>query len=203
MLTFNAEDHSYWLDDERIPSVTEIIRFLNVDVMSSANREMRNAAAERGTRIHEACTVYDFDPDAEVDGDIAGYVKAYADFKRDYRIEEWHLFEAMLYCRDGFAGTLDRYGEIDGVPTVLDIKTGSKLNMRVHSIQLYAYKELLRLNNYKVDQGAILHLKKNGEYSLKLVTDIRVNDDYRDIFYRCFDLHLYLKGLYEHKEEDY
>ena len=193
MLTFNAEDHSYWLDDRSIPSVTEIIRFLNVDIMTTANREMRNAAAERGTRIHEACTVYDFDPDAEVDGDIAGYVKAYADFKRDYRIKEWGLFEAMLDVF-WFAGTIDRYGEIDGIPTVLDIKTGSKLHMKTHSIQLAAYADLLRLNGYEVKQGAILHLKNNGEYSLKLIPDLIENTRYIEIFNHCFELHDYLKG---------
>lgn len=192
MLTFKVDDHSYWLDDKSIPSVTEIIRFLNVDVMATANREMRSAAAERGTRIHEACTVYDFDPTAEVDGDIAGYVKAYADFKRDYGIKEWQLFEAILGC-DMYAGTLDRYGEIDGVPTVLDIKTGSKLHMETHAVQLAAYTCLLHLNGYPAEQGAILHLKKSGDYTLKFVSDLGIGKTYYNVFHDCLRLNYYLK----------
>lgn len=192
MLIFNAEEHKYTNDGVVIPSVTEVIRFLSVDVIANANKELRNASAERGTRIHEACTAYDFDPQCEVDGDIAGYVQAYADFKRDYKIGDWELFEAM-FGNEYFAGTLDRFGEIDGIPTVLDIKTGSKLNMKVHGVQLSAYSELLLEHGHVVLQGAILHLKKNGAYTLNTIDCVNLFDLY-PVFQKCLYLHNYLKG---------
>ena len=192
MLIFNAEEHKYINDGKVIPSVTEVIRFLSVDVAASANKEMRNAAAERGTRIHEACTAYDFVPQCEVDGDIVGYVQGYAAFKRDYCIKDWERFESIL-GNEYYAGTLDRYGKLDGIPTVLDIKTGSRLHMKVHTVQLAGYAKLLLENNHPVAQGAILQLKKNGTYTLKTVSDDELADAYF-IFKRCLELHNYLKG---------
>lgn len=191
-LIFNTNDHSYLYQGKRVPSVTEIIRFLNVDVIGTASREARDAAAERGTRIHEACTVYDFDPDAEIDGDIVGYVQAYADFRRDYGIRDWLLYEAMFGNYE-FAGTLDRYGMVDGKPTVLDIKTGSKLHMEAHAVQLAGYAYLLRQNNYLPLQGAVLHLKKDGKYTLKF-TDVDIHGIPSKMFGKCLTLHNYLKG---------
>lgn len=191
-LIFNADDHSYLYQGVQVPSVTEVIRFLNVDVIGSANKEMRKAAAERGTRIHEACTVYDFDPTADVDGDIVGYVQAYADFKRDFGIRDWLLYEAMFGNQE-VAGTLDRYGMVDGKPTILDIKTGSKLHMKAHAVQLAGYAYLLRAGNYLPLQGAVLHLKKDGKYTLKY-TDVDIHGTPSLMFRKCLSLHNYLKG---------
>lgn len=190
MLKFKVDDHSYWVNDRQLPSVTEIIRFLNVDIIGSANKEAKEAAAERGTRIHEACTAYDFGDD-ECDGDIVGYIKAYADFKRDYGVKDWSMFETIV-GNEHYAGTLDRYGKIDGVTTVLDIKTGSKLHMKTHVVQLAGYTELLLEDRKPVEQGAILHLKKDGAYTLKIVDIDELCDAYL-IFRRCLELHNYLK----------
>ena len=168
---FDEDRHEYSVDGKIVPSVTHIIRFLACDVAAGASAAMRDAAAERGSRIHEACTAYDIDgEDAEIDGDIVGYVRAYANFLRDYSIKTWLSFEKPL-CSLGvrqFAGTIDRFGMIDGKGTLVDIKTGSKLNMPMHRAQLSGYEILLNDNGFSVEQKAVLHLRRDGAYSFRL-----------------------------------
>ena len=167
MLTFDADKHEYRIDGEIVPSVTHITRFLSVDVMSGADPYMRDMAADRGTRIHEACTSYDFDGEnADVDADIDGYVQAYARFKRDYQVGEWEMYERPLGGH-GYAGTLDRYGMIDGYRVLLDIKTGSKVNKVAAFAQLAGYDSLLESNTMdSADAYWVLHLKKDGKYTV-------------------------------------
>lgn len=192
-LTFDEERHEYTVDGVVVPSVTQIIRFLSCDTAAAASPSMRDAAAERGSRIHAACTAYDFDgEDAEVDGDIVGYVRAYATFLRDYCVKGWELFEAQCAYGDDFAGTIDRYGVIDGVPTLVDIKTGSRLHMLTHRAQLAAYRQVLCAFGYDVNASAILHLKKDGTYVYRAVPT--PDCAAIDAFNHCKYIHKYLKG---------
>ena len=176
-LTFNEERHEYSVDGVILPSVTEITKFLSVDIAENANHEMRDAAAERGRRIHEACTAYDFDGEnAEIDADIIGYVEAYAKFKRDYQITDWIYYEHPMGSDDaGYAGTLDRFGIIDAVPYIVDLKTGTRVAKLEWAAQLAGYRELLEREHFdeRIDCGAnlssarcaVLHLKKDGKYT--------------------------------------
>ena len=194
-LLFDEDRHEYSVDGKIVPSVTHIIRFLACDVAAGANASMRDAAAERGSRIHEACTAYDIDgEDADVDGDIVGYVRAYADFLRDYSIKTWLSFEKPL-CSLGvrqFAGTIDRFGMIDGKGTLVDIKTGSKLNMPMHRAQLCGYDILLSDNGFSVDRRAILHLRKDGKYTFHIVP--QSDPEAMSAFIACCKIHKYLEG---------
>lgn len=196
-VVFDEATHIYTVEGQELPSVTEIIRFLSFDAAVGADKAMRDYAAECGTRIHEACTLYDFEgEDAEVDTDIVGYVQAYAAFKRDYGITDWLYYEKPLgSVRLGYAGTPDRIGLIDGCMTILDIKTGSKINKYALAAQLTGYHELaaVELGITNVSQRWGLHLKKNGSYSvinapLSLMA-----------FVCCRLLHNILKGEYDGK----
>lgn len=192
-LVFDEAKHEYRLDGVVLPSVTEICKFLAMDVAEGANREARDAAAERGHRVHEACTMHDFEGDeCEIDGDIVGYVEAYAAFKRDYQIKEWLLYEHPMASLERFyAGTLDRVGYMDGCPTIIDIKSGSTVSKLSWAAQLKGYELLLRdemeekqdetFNPWNL-RNAILKLKNDGKYTL-----------YRDlpngeIFFKCNEL---------------
>lgn len=195
-LVFDAKKHEYSVGGVVIPSVTQIIRFLSCDTAAAASPAMRDAAAERGSRIHEACTAFDVDGDGiDVDGDIIGYVRAYAAFLRDYRIREWILFEAPLLSvsvTNLYAGTIDRYGIIDGLPTLVDIKTGSKINMPLHRVQLAGYTRLLRDNEYSVQATAVLHLRKDGSYTYRPQETADVIAF--SVFDYCRVLHDYMRG---------
>lgn len=174
-VTFEPETHTYRLEDGReIPSVTHILRFMNVDISEFADRNARDRAAERGKRIHEACMIYDYEGEATVEPDIAPYLNSYAAFIADY-CPTWEGIEVpvasvLLSGADGgfFAGTVDRFGMIDGERVVLDIKTGTSRAYSSYIAQAAAYSWALSHSNirFKSDKIAYLILKPDG-YTFK------------------------------------
>ena len=203
-VVFDESTHTYTVDGQVLPSVTEIIRFLHYDTAVGADKAMRDYAADRGTRIHEACTAYDFDgEDAEVDADIVGYVQAYAAFKRDYGIADWLYYEKPIGSVElGFAGTPDRIGLIDGKMAILDFKTGSNVNKHALEAQLNGYEVLASttespykndpfLQGLRIERLVGLQLKKDGAYR---IIDVPLRERF---FATCLRLHRFTKGEYD------
>lgn len=181
-LTFNEKEHRYFDGDIELPSVTTITRFCHHDSMSWRGQDP--FYRERGALVHDLCCDYDFTGELPHGTGVDGYLVAYANFKRDWRIKDWLHVEMMLgSAKHGFAGTLDRLGIIDGNLSILDIKTSSKLNILALSAQLTGYRILLGqdVNLYG------LQLKKDGKYMLK---EIPFDEE---LFYCCKTLHE--KGL--------
>ena len=171
-ITFNEERHEYVVDGLKIPSVSEIIRPLMVDVAEKGKPWLRDIAAERGTRIHEATMLLDYGEDIEVDYDIAGYLKAYHRFLDDYN-PKWEGIETIVY-HDGlqYAGTVDRYGYIDGAKTLVDIKTGA-YNKYPMCAQLGAYiTALAKMNGFRAERAFDLMLSKDGTYQIKYIDHV-------------------------------
>lgn len=170
-IEFNELEHRYWIGGNEVPSVTQVIRYLSIDQATGADPAMRNAAAERGTRIHSACCDYDYDHECEVDGDITGWVEGYAKFLRDYQIDDWVAQEKIVGGEIAgymMAGTIDRVGVIDGDLMVVDIKTGSKIHEAPVSAQTVAYALMYeQMTGAKVAKVAVLHLNKKGGYVFK------------------------------------
>lgn len=170
MLTFDEATHTYTLDGIRLPSVTEVTRFCAYDYKSD-RPWLAEAAASRGTAVHEACALIDYGEEPEETPEIAGYLKAYRRFLADYK-PEWELIEHPIGSLDvGFAGTLDRFGTIDGEPSILDIKTG-QLHGAALSAQLTAYSELLQTETFLLPPEPDLYalkLSNDGTYTLKRI----------------------------------
>ena len=83
-IQFNEERHEYSVDGVIVPSVSEILKPLTVDTVEKAKPWLRDIAADRGTRIHQATMLMDYGEDVEIDADIEGYIKAYQRFLDDY-----------------------------------------------------------------------------------------------------------------------
>lgn len=193
-ISFDEENHIYTVDGKTVPSVTEILRPLSVDTMELANPILREQAASRGSRVHEATIVYDYEGlDEEViDNDICLYIKAYADFVRDYRIKYYVLTETPI-SNGEYAGTLDRLAFIDGRFTVIDFKTGTTVDPRKEAAQLYAYARLLAdnefngIDSYQRFNGFIVRLKKDGTYAVQ-ERDLDVGKAFFDKCYELFNM---------------
>ena len=171
-LHFDEATHTYTLDGTKLPSVTHLIRYLDVDVDKS-RPWMRDEAAERGTIVHNLCAMMDYGEDIseETPFYLQGYVNAYANFLRDYDVR-WELIERPDWAeRDGlrFAGTLDRFGYVNGNPFIVDIKTGTSGSDARHSAQLSAYSLFPCINTSPVAL-AVLYLRKDGTYRFKQQT---------------------------------
>lgn len=172
-LMFFGENHRYELDGVELPSVTQIVRFMNYDTAAGANNAMRDAAAERGSRVHGYCADLVFGELGEVDGDCAGYVRAAERFLRDYQIQDFLAVEQPFGNLElGFAGTVDLIAYIDGHITIIDWKTGAKINRHVLAAQLTGYLALYTESDLRPDcppeQIKLLgvQLQKTGKYRL-------------------------------------
>lgn len=83
----------------------------------------------------------------------------------------------------GYAGTLDRFGAMQGKAVLLDIKSGSMLHHPAVAAQLAGYWWLLLNEGFAADQMMALRLDKSGVYELK------EEKDGRDLFKACQVLH--------------
>ena len=172
-ITFDAENHQYYIDGVEVPSVTTVCRFLSYD-QKSDKPWLARVAADRGTRVHAACAAIDYGIDPEETEDIAGYLKAYRRFLKDYR-PEWEGIEYTVGNNE-IAGTIDRFGTLyDGRFCILDIKTGARLCDAPLRAQLTGYKRLLAVNiGFYPDYLYALQLSKDGTYHLR---EVRQDDE--------------------------
>lgn len=171
-ITFDETTHTYTVDGTEVPSVTTVCRFLSYD-QKSDRPWLAKIAADNGTRIHAACALLDYGEEPEEDADTHGYLLAYRRFLADYR-PEWAGIETITACPElGLAGTVDRFGWLyDGIPIILDIKTGAKLHNAPLRAQLTGYQRLLSndaQHNFHAQRLLALQLRKDGTYVLQEV----------------------------------
>lgn len=163
-LMFEEESHIYTLQGEVLPCVSDLCRFLHREVYKDAPSWAMEAAAERGTAVHEAAQQLDSTGTADIPDEYAPYLQAYAAFLREHDVE-WMLIEQPLYHPQHlYAGTIDRYGIVDGFHILVDLKTTYTIYKPLCGAQLNLYRLMLIIRGYPVQRLAILHLKKDGTY---------------------------------------
>lgn len=183
-IRFNEEKHEYTWDGEKVPSVSEILSPLSADRYGLINGMVLADAARRGRAVHALTEAIDYG--VSVDGDedaieFEAYVEAYCSFLIEHDVT-WVLSEEIVTYtkaeaeRPVYAGTLDRYGLIDGERAIVDIKTYASLDADAQmqaSCQTQLYKDALISNGFEA-HGAkryVLHLKKDGKYRLASLDD--------------------------------
>lgn len=166
LLFFDA-GHKYELDGEPLPSVSELCRFISREIYGDVSQYSLDQAAERGTAVHKATEALDKYGKIDVEDCILPYVRAYIKFRQEHAVD-WQKIEfAIHHPTDKYAGTLDRYGLIDGALSILDIKTSYVIHAPLCLAQLNLYCRMMEANQFQVEKLFILHLKKDGQYRLK------------------------------------
>ena len=207
MNEFDAATHTYTIDGVTVPSVTEICSVLTSGKYSGGQGVIA-AARARGTAVHELCEAYDYGTLEEVPIELAGYVKAWADFCRDYR-PEWLYIEHPMYSKElQMAGTCDRIGVIDGKMCVVDVKTtanmgrASKLAL---ACQLFAYEVLYyRQHDERTDGDSFgVQLKRAGSYAVHTMVDIanKYSAHIGSLLASCREIYFAVNGRKEWKNE--
>ena len=167
-LLFYDPTHTYTLDGEVIPSVSEITRFMSREIYGDLQQNTLDRAAGRGSAVHKATEVLDKYGTVEASDDIVPYVRAYVQFLREHSVE-WEMIEhAVVSPEQDYAGTLDRYGTVDGKKTLADIKAISAMTPGHRKL----YEATLNLYRICVESGSpverllIIWLRKDGTYKL-------------------------------------
>lgn len=181
-LTFDAETHTYRINGERVPSVTQVLEGAGLIDTRWFNDEART----RGTYVALAtqyCDEGTLDYDALDDG-LRGYVEAWRKFKHEAgngKMEIISIERRVSNRKLRYAGTLDRLFKWGHQSWVLDIKTGSKAAW--HSLQTAGYAECLP-KSWLHKRGSVF-LKEDGTYKLD------VHDDFSDVHVFLSALNLY------------
>lgn len=130
--------------------------------------QIRDEAGRKGSTVHQLCEDYDNELECSIVNEF---------WQPQYKQIEWAMFERYVEFREkvkaelivnevhyisvmyGFAGTLDRVFNIDGVITLLDIKTANALHNH-YWLQMAAYKRLWDEVNpdMKIEETKILWL---------------------------------------------
>jgi len=170
-LTFDPAGHKYYVGGVEYPSVTTILKVAGVyDEYADVDPAILARAGLRGDAVHQAIEVYlttGHWPDHIRDDDIVGpYLDAFWSWYRWSNFEVWHVEHRTYSIRHGVAGTIDIVGKLDGVPSIIDVKSTRMLNKVATGYQTAAYRLLYNEHEddpaYRVRNRYALHLRNDG-----------------------------------------
>lgn len=165
-LIFREKDHIYLLGGEELPCVSDLCRFISREIYKDAPVWQLEAAAARGTAVHAATADLDAAGCAEINEEYSPYLAAYKAFLMEHSVS-WSMIEQPLYHpQHKYAGTIDRYGQIDKHTALVEIKTTYQVYKPLCRAQTNLYRLMLIALGYPVDRVYVLHLKKDGKYRL-------------------------------------
>lgn len=195
-LVLNTDTHTYTVNGVEIPSVSELTRFLTREVYADVNQAAMDFAASRGTKVHKAAEALDWYGKVEVDDETLPYLKAYLNFLKEKK-PCWLKIEWSVHSKEmTYAGTIDRYGDLDYKRVILDIKTTSRIDKN-HKVLYTAAQNLYRMaieEGCPVDALYILQLKKDGTYKL---IELEIQDELANA---CITLHQAFQKKRKRKE---
>ena len=133
--------------------------------VKAADKEKQRAAMI-GTAVHAGiewhlrrALGYDAGPEPRLPDAAAWAVESWKDWAASVKLEPLAI-ERTVYCLEcGYAGTLDLYARVKGVPSVLDWKTGRAIYPEAF-LQNVAYRHAARRLGMVSNQGLIVRLPK-------------------------------------------
>ena len=191
-LTFDEETHVYKLNGSKIlPSVTTVMTPLSSSEYGAIDKATLNAAAARGTAVHNSIENWLKFGIEDLEPEFAGYMEA---FKKWWEQDKPELVgsEIRIYHRlMEYAGTADLIAYIDKKLTLVDFKTTSRLIDKNCRVQLEAYAQALSSHGITVESKKIVHLKKDGTWKAP-VFEAKDPEAWR-IFGSCKSIYDYLR----------
>ena len=164
-LTFDEETHTYCLDGTRVPSVTQVISAAGlVDT-----RWHTPEACERGKYVHQAIEFFVHGVLSKdcLDARLVPYLDGFELFIMQSGFKTTYCELRLASPRLRYAGTLDLYGEINGVSWLIDFK--SVAAVPAYDVQLAAYAALAREAGMTVNKLGAICLNADGKYNLREV----------------------------------
>lgn len=197
-------------EGKRVPGATTITGLLNKPYLVTwANRlglegvdstKYRDEAASVGTLAHAMIQAHlereelDYSEYSPLDVDLAeNAVLSYFEWEKQHVVEPIMCETPLVSDSDLFGGTIDCYCKLDGVPTLLDFKTGKAIYDE-YFVQLAGYKELLEQYDYPVEQCRILRVGRDETegFEERTVTD---TNKYFQIFKNLLNVYYLKKEL--------
>jgi len=169
-LKFDPIKHIYTLDGEVIPSVTDLTRFIHNEIYGNVPAHMLRQSMSKGKAVNAATAELDRSGKASIRSDCAGYLQAYAAFKKEHEVS-WSMIDEQVHYKNYYAGTLDRVGMVDGRKVLLTISTASNLGRKLmtYFIATLSLYWLAAPNHSDISAQMVLQLRSDGTYRLREV----------------------------------
>lgn len=188
MLDFDPIAHEYTAHGRRVPSVTQVMdgTVTSFAGIPPAVLEYKSAL---GQAVHRACDLDDRKDldELSIDQVIVPYLSAWRKFIAETGFVYYYSEQAVHSIKYGYAGTLDRFGEIKSVATLIDLKTVTVLSPAT-GIQLAGYEQAARETfdhkSKKINRYAV-QLKPDGTYRMEQYKD---PNDFA-VFLACLQIH--------------
>lgn len=165
MLEFIEDTHTYILNGEIIPSVTQILEEIFPLKYNGVPKEYLESKSLYGTELHKMIEVIEKKKPKKPLGYIRKYykpniyqeesIKDYLEIKEKYNIKIIDS-EKKVHYKNKYAGTLDLKGYVNGKSAIIDIKTTYKIDELYVSWQ----NSLYELADEQVDELYCLWLPK-------------------------------------------
>lgn len=171
---FREEDHSYWVEGVRLPSVTTVLRemgFIDTQYFTEEGRM-------RGTLVHQLTELSDLGTldEESVDPRFEGYLYAWREFSKKEGFIWTEIEKRNYHPTLRFAGTPDRVGICRrGIETTIDIKTGPPAEW--HSYQLGGYLAMKWTTN-----ALTVHLRADGTFRFQHYLPLSSHNDWTAIY---------------------
>jgi hypothetical protein len=194
---FDEENHEYFINNKKVPSVTQILKICGFsDELKEIDTDVLENARSRGRNIHDAIEILNTGGKLSQEainelikfGDMP-YVDAAMEFKERF-VDETITTEGKVWYNDDkypYAGTYDDMFKIkDGVVCINDYKTSYAVKPSC-ALQLFAYY-IAYLGGVIVDNVVlqVTHLKKNGEYDIyRASVPSLLSNGVWSLFYEC------------------
>lgn len=185
VLRFEADRHEYFLGDDRIPSITQLVKMGGL--LGSGEQFYTEASRDRGTEVHSLCSDYDLGALdlPRLASPYRGYVLAYIAACHGLQPTWDEIEEADAHPGYRFAGRIDRVGTVQGLQTVAEIKSAAKA--KHHAVQT-ALQAILKSHRSGLPaerwQRLVIYVKNNGRFSVELHEDQRDFDQARALIKR-------------------
>lgn len=184
-IQFDEPSHTYTVNGNRYPSVTEIVGMLRPE--SGARDDVLEYKRQIGKAVHKAIELLEADnlDPGSLDLAIVPFVDAWRKFKHDASFSVLHSEKIVFSQKLRFAGTLDLTGLRATKVTLLDLKAvwamGKETGVQTAGYAL-CYEEM---TGVKVDERGGLQLLRDGTYKYFPYKD--AND--RNVFLACLSVH--------------
>ena len=139
MIHFDEATHTYWLQDRRLPSVTEVLKPLYGD-LRFVDQDLLDYKSDLGRAVHKAIELHVLDglDYSTLDDLVAQYFSQYLHFEWETGFKAT-ASEQIVHHSMGYAGMLDLAGSLGDTHAVIDAKTTAALSKAV-ALQLAAYR---------------------------------------------------------------
>lgn len=167
-LAFEERTHKYLLNGISLPSVTKIMNTLSSNLYSGIDEKVLARAADKGTAVHNAIDNYIRFGIDDISPELEGYYIAFKCWMNEHQVKPYGTEIKLYHKALMYAGTADMVAEVDGVDTLIDFKTTTKISEMLAGVQLSAYEKAFQSqdNGFEVRNRIIVHLSNDGKYKV-------------------------------------